>query len=87
MRAKPLAGTAGRMVAERLRLWYAGTSNGAIVLLVLAVVALLYGALIARALLAAIGVVAPALFLYLFWRFVRAAERAAAAAEGLADAE
>lgn len=47
----------------------------------LAVLTLLYSVLIARAVLQWVGFVAPLVFLYFVWRFVRAHERIATALE------
>lgn len=50
-----------------------------------AVVLLVYSVVILRAPLQWFGIIIPFLFLYLFWRFVRAHERLADAIEGSGD--
>lgn len=72
------------MATDALRTWYDATSNVAIVLMVLVVAVILYGALVIQELLAAVALVAPAVALYLLWRLVRATERLADATELLA---
>lgn len=56
-----------------------------VVLLVLAVV--LYGVFISQQLLVVVWLLVVGFLVYLFWRFVRAHERIAVAAEGLADGD